>query len=70
VVLEATVLHAFRRNAVHVRAALARLEETARPTAIDTGLLEQGERFAGYQRLSGPVRRVLRLTDRIAFPKP
>jgi hypothetical protein len=69
VVPEATVLHEFRRNAVHVRAALARLEATARPTATDTGFLEQRERFAGYQRLSGPVRRVLRSTDRIAFPK-
>jgi hypothetical protein len=69
IVPETTVLHEFRRNAVHVRAALARLEDTAGPMRMDTGFLDQAERFAGYQRLSGPVRRVLRSTDRIAFPK-
>ncbi len=64
---ETTLLHEFRRNAVHVREALARLEQVAGPVHVDTGFLEHAERFTGYQRLSAPVRRVLRPGDRLAF---
>ena len=66
---ETTVLHEFRRNAVHVRAALAMLDGAGGPVRMDTGFIEHAERFAGYQRLSVPVRRVLRPADRLAFPK-
>ena len=69
VVPETTVLHEFRRNAAQVRQALIRLRDTAGPLRADAGFLDQADRFAAYQRLSIPVRRVLRATDRIAFPK-
>jgi hypothetical protein len=66
---ETTTLHEFRRNAVHLRDALARLAQVAGPVRMDTGFLDHTERFAVYQRLSTPVRRVLRPGDRIAFTR-
>jgi hypothetical protein len=64
---EVLVLRSFRRNAAQVRQAQAASDRPQGPLRIDTGFLEQGEALAGYQRLSGPIRRALLERDRAAF---
>jgi hypothetical protein len=62
------MLHAFRHNASPIREGLERLSKTDGSLRVDAPEhLHHDARFLCYQRLSGPVRRTLRPTDRVSF---
>jgi hypothetical protein len=64
------MLHAFRHNASPVREGLERLSKTDGSLRVDAPEhVHQDARFLCYQRLSGPVRRTLRPTDRVSFQR-
>lgn len=60
-------LRAYRRNAVHVRQALARLREETGRVQVDGGYLQNEGLIERYKQLSIPVRRALNPTDRASF---
>jgi hypothetical protein len=60
-------LRSFRRNAVHVRQALAMLERGAGQTRVDGGYLQDDGLVERYKRLSIPVRRAMNAGDRASF---
>jgi hypothetical protein len=60
-------LRSFRRNAVHVRQALALLEAEAGKMQMDGGYLQDAGLIERYKRLSIPVRRSLNPNDRAGF---
>ena len=68
VVADATVLHEFRRNAAHLRQALAQQPGDTGPPRLGTPSLGS-EHLTAYQRQAGPVRRALRPSDRIALER-
>jgi hypothetical protein len=62
------MLNGFRHNAVPIREGLDRLARLDGSLRVDSAIgLHQDPRFQCYQRLSGPVRRTLRSTDRVSF---
>jgi hypothetical protein len=64
------MLHGFRRNASPIREGLERLSKTDGSLRVDAPeRVHQDARFLCYQRLSGPVRRTLRHTDRVSFQR-
>jgi hypothetical protein len=65
--VSADLLRAFRRNAFHVRQALALLEGDAGRLHVDGGYLQDEGLIDRYKRLSIPVRRALNPTDRASF---
>jgi len=60
-------LRSFRRNAVHVRQALDRLQQETGKVQVDGGYLSDEGLIERYKRLSIPVRRALNPTDRASF---
>jgi hypothetical protein len=60
-------LRAYRRNAVHVRQGLARLQEDAGRVQVDGGYLQNEGLIERYKQVSIPVRRALNPTDRASF---
>lgn len=60
-------LRAFRRNAVHVRAALAQLADRGTRVTVDDGRLQHDGRILQLQGLAIPVRRALNPSDRASF---
>ncbi len=66
---EPVILHGFRRNAAQIRQALDQLARAGGPVRVETGFIEQADRFAAYQRLAGPVRRAINPNDRVAYPR-
>jgi hypothetical protein len=60
-------VRSFRRNAVHVRQALALLEAEAGKLQVDGGYLQDAGLIERYKRLSIPVRRSLNGNDRAGF---
>lgn len=57
----------FRRNAVHVRQALAELERHTGTLGVDRGYLGDEGLIERYKRLSIPIRRALNHNDRASF---
>ncbi len=57
----------FRRNAVHVRQALAELERHTGTVSVDGGYLGDQGIIERYKRLSIPVRRALNHNDKASF---
>jgi hypothetical protein len=57
----------FRRNAVHVRQALAELERHTGTVAVDDGYLGDTGIIERYKRVSIPIRRALNHNDRASF---
>jgi hypothetical protein len=60
-------LRSFRRNAVHVRQALDLLQHEAGKMEMDGGYLQDAGLLERYKRLSIPVRRALKTSDRASF---
>jgi hypothetical protein len=60
-------LRAYRRNAVHVRQGLARLQEDAGRVQVDGAYLQNEGLIERYKQVSIPVRRALNPTDRVSF---
>lgn len=60
-------LRAFRRNAVHVRAALAGLGDRGVRVTMDDGRLQHDRQLVRLKHLAIPVRRALNPTDRASF---
>ena len=60
-------LRAFRRNAVHVRTALARLGERGTRVTVDDGRLQHDRQIHQLKDLAIPVRRALNASDRASF---
>lgn len=60
-------LRAYRRNAVHVRQALARLQEESGRVHVDGGYLQNEGLIERYKQVSIPVRRALNPNDRASF---
>ncbi len=60
-------LRAYRRNAVHVRQGLARLQEDAGRVQVGGGYLQNEGLIERYKQVSIPVRRALNPTDRVSF---
>jgi hypothetical protein len=60
-------LRAFRRNAWHVRDALALFDAAAGPLHVDDGYLQDQAAIDRYKRLAIPVRRALNPADRASF---
>ena len=58
------ILRSFRRNAVHVRQALAVLHDTSGRLEVERGYLQDPGVIERYKRLSIPVRRALNHGDR------
>lgn len=65
--LMSELLRSFRRNAVHVRQALDRLDVEPGRLQVDGGYLQDEGRIERYKRLSIPVRRALNPRDRASF---
>jgi len=65
VVLES--VRSFRRNAAHVRQALAELERHSGRLSVDDGYLGDQKIIEHYKRVSIPVRRALNHNDRASF---
>jgi len=68
--LRQTVLEnvrSFRRNAVHVRQALAGLERHSGTLSVDSGYLGDEGIIEHYKRVSIPIRRALNHNDRASF---
>ncbi len=61
------VVKAFRRNAVHVRKALAQLQQDSGRAGVERGYSEDTGLMERYKRLSIPVRRALNPADRASF---
>jgi hypothetical protein len=61
------ILRAFRRNAVHVRQALQGFADDSGKMQVDGGYLQDASLIERYKRLSIPVRRALKPTDRASF---
>jgi len=61
------VLRSFRRNAVHVRQALALPASGSVRVNVDGGYLQDADAIERYKRMSIPVRRALNSTDRASF---
>lgn len=60
-------LRSFRRNAVHVRQGLERLERDSGPMQVESGYLQDEGLLERYKLLSIPVRRALNDNDRASF---
>ena len=64
------MLHDFRHNASQMRDAIGRLGVTESSLRVDSpAALHSNPRFKCYQKLSGPVRRTLRTSDRVSFTR-
>lgn len=64
------MLHDFRHNASPMREAVDQLSSTSGALRVDgPGALHDDPRFRCYQKLAGPVRRTLRTSDRVSFPR-
>lgn len=64
------MLNGFRHNAAQIRGGLERLAGLGGTLRVDDARnLHQDPRFQCYQRLTGPVRRTLRPTDRVSFDR-
>lgn len=61
------ILRSFRRNAVHVRDALALTPAASEPLEVSDGYIRDNGRLERYKRLAIPVRRALSQTDRAGF---
>jgi hypothetical protein len=61
------VLRSFRRNAVHVRQALGALTPESGQVQVEGGYLGEAGQIERYKRLSIPVRRALKDSDRASF---
>jgi len=61
------ILRSFRRNAVHVRQALALIEPDDNRVTVDGGYLRDEGQIERFKRLSIPVRRALNPNDRASF---
>ena len=60
-------LRSFRRNAVHVRNALAFMAKEPGQVGVERGYLQDAGLIERYKRLSIPVRRALNPSDRASF---
>jgi uncharacterized membrane protein len=60
-------LRSFRRNAVHVRQAVAFMAQEPGHVGVERGYLQGAGLVERYKRLSIPVRRALNPTDRASF---
>jgi hypothetical protein len=61
------VLKSYRRNAVHVRKALAQLHQDSGKAGVERGYSQDTGLMERYKRLSIPVRRALNPADRASF---
>ena len=61
------ILRSFRRNAVHVRQALAVIDGDTSRVTVDGGYLREEGQIERFKRLSIPVRRALNPKDRASF---